>query len=170
MHNSKYFRTFWRSSFMPFAFLLPCLSLVVYRTPLHPLHQSSSTVPHLVDLLVWEPLARLEILLLERRIQHAQSPYFARRGRVVALDVCFGFAVGGLEGEGARGLSLSALRFHLTHMSSSSCCSNGSGCHGVCALDGCSGRGWRDAHRERGLGLGELERRERTSFLWCRHS
>lgn len=32
----------------------------------------------LVDLLVWEPLARLEVLLLKRRIQDTQSPYLSR--------------------------------------------------------------------------------------------
>ena len=58
----------------------------------------------LVYLLVREPLARLEVFLLERRIQHAQSPYLSCRGRVVALDVCFGFAVGCLQGKGAGGL------------------------------------------------------------------
>lgn len=57
---------------------------------------SSSGLRRLVNLLVREPLARLEILLLERRIQNAQSTYLARGGGVVALDVCFGFAVGGL--------------------------------------------------------------------------
>lgn len=60
----------------------------------------------LVDLLVREPLGRLQILLLQRRIKNTQSPYLAGRGRVVALYVGFGFAVGGLKGEGAGGLSL----------------------------------------------------------------
>ena len=32
----------------------------------------------LVNLLVREPLARLEVLLLKRRIQDTQSPYLAR--------------------------------------------------------------------------------------------
>lgn len=59
----------------------------------------------LVDLLVREPLGRLEVLLLQRRVQDAQSPYLARRGRVVALYVCFGLAVCGLQGEGAGSLS-----------------------------------------------------------------
>jgi hypothetical protein len=63
----------------------------------HPMHR-------LVNLLMREPLARLQILLLERRIQHTQPPYLARTRRVVALYVCFGFAVGGLEGEGTCGL------------------------------------------------------------------
>jgi len=64
-----------------------------------------SVLPKLVDLLVRKPLARLEILLLERPIQNTQSPYLAGRGRVVALDVCFGLAVGGLEGKRTCGLS-----------------------------------------------------------------
>lgn len=64
-----------------------------------------------------KPLGRFQVLLLQRRIQDAQSPYFARRRRVVALDVCFGFAVRGLQGEGAGSLlsieeNLSADAFH----------------------------------------------------------
>ena len=51
-----------------------------------------------------KPLASLEILLLERGIQHAEAADLARGRRVVALDVCFGLAVGGLEGERAGGL------------------------------------------------------------------
>lgn len=58
----------------------------------------------LVDLLVRKPLARLQILLLERRIQYAQPPYLAGAGRVVALDVRLLFPVGGLEGGCACGL------------------------------------------------------------------
>lgn len=58
----------------------------------------------LVDLLMREPLASLEILLLERRIEYTQSPYFSSAGRIVAFYVGFGFAVGGLEGEGTCGL------------------------------------------------------------------
>jgi hypothetical protein len=65
---------------------------------------SSLALLHLVNLLMRKPLARLQILLLERRIQHSQAPYFSRRRRVVALDVGFGFAVRGLEGEGTCGL------------------------------------------------------------------
>ena len=61
--------------------------------------------PPLIDLLMREPLARLEILLLKRRIQHAQSPYLARRRCVVAIYVGFGFAVRGLVGEGTCSLS-----------------------------------------------------------------
>jgi hypothetical protein len=53
-------------------------------------------MPRLIDLLMREPLARLQILLLERRIQHAQSPYLPRTRRVVTLYVGFGFAVRGL--------------------------------------------------------------------------
>jgi hypothetical protein len=53
---------------------------------------------------VREPLGRLEVLLLQRSVQHAQSPYLAGRGRVVSLDVCFGLAVRGLEGERAGSL------------------------------------------------------------------
>jgi hypothetical protein len=67
--------------------------------PTHKLPMSS-----LVDLLVRKPLARLEVLLRKRRIQYTQPPYLAGRGRVVALDVGFGFAVGSLEGEGSCGL------------------------------------------------------------------
>jgi hypothetical protein len=51
-----------------------------------------------------EPLARLKILLLERRIQYTQAPDLARRRRVVALDVGLLAAVGGLEGGGACSL------------------------------------------------------------------
>lgn len=51
-----------------------------------------------------EPLGRLEVLLLQRGVQHAQSPYLAGGGRVVALDVCLGLAVRGLEGERAGSL------------------------------------------------------------------
>jgi hypothetical protein len=58
----------------------------------------------LVNLLVRKPLARLEILLLERRIQHTQAPYLACARRIVAFDVRFGFAVRGLQGEGSCGL------------------------------------------------------------------
>jgi hypothetical protein len=59
---------------------------------------------HLVDLLMRKPLAWLEVLLLERRIQHTETPYLAGRGRIVSLDLGFSFAVGGLEGEGSCGL------------------------------------------------------------------
>ena len=52
-----------------------------------------------------EPLGRLEVLLLQRSVQHAESPYLASRGRVVSLDVCLGLAVRGLEGERAGSLS-----------------------------------------------------------------
>jgi hypothetical protein len=80
---------------------------------LNHLHDIQSIPPHptsgLVDLLMREPLARLQVLLLERRIQHAQPPYLARARRVVALDVGFGFAVCGLEGEGACGLDSQTL-------------------------------------------------------------
>jgi len=55
---------------------------------------------------VREPLGRLEVLLLQRGVQHAQSPYLAGGGRVVALDVCLGLAVRGLEGERAGSLLL----------------------------------------------------------------
>jgi len=57
-----------------------------------------------INLLMRKPLARLQILLLKRRIQHAQTPYLARARRVVARDVRFGFAVCSLEGEGTCGL------------------------------------------------------------------
>lgn len=60
--------------------------------------------PRLIDLLVWQPLVDLEILLLEGCVEDAQAADLAGRGCVVALDVCFGFAVGGLEGEDAGGL------------------------------------------------------------------
>jgi hypothetical protein len=58
----------------------------------------------LVNLLMREPLARLEVLLFKRCIQDAQSPYLPCARRVVACYLCFGFAVRGLEGEGACGL------------------------------------------------------------------
>jgi len=58
-----------------------------------------------------EPLARLKILLLKRRIQHAQSPYFACGRCVVAFYVGFGFAVRGLQGEGTCGLVLQCQRW-----------------------------------------------------------
>jgi hypothetical protein len=59
----------------------------------------------LINLLVRKPLARLQILLLERRIQHAQTPYLACTRRIIALDVRFSFAVCGLESEGSRSLN-----------------------------------------------------------------
>lgn len=68
---------------------------------------SSHDVPlqsSLIDLLMRKPLAGLQVLLLERRIQHTQPPYLARARGVVALNVGFGFAVCGLEGEGACSL------------------------------------------------------------------
>ena len=49
-----------------------------------------------------KPLARLQILLLERRVQYAHPSYLPRGGRVVSLDVRLLFAVCGLEGLGAR--------------------------------------------------------------------
>lgn len=67
---------------------------------------STQTHRRLVNLLVRKPLARLQVLLLQRGIQHAQTPYFARRRRVVAFYVGFGLAVGGLEGEGTCSLFL----------------------------------------------------------------
>lgn len=51
-----------------------------------------------------KPLGCLEVLLLQGSIQHPESPYLARRGRVVALYVCFGFAVRRLQGKRASGL------------------------------------------------------------------
>lgn len=59
-----------------------------------------------------KPLARLQILLLERRIQHPETPYLPRARRVVALDVGFGFAVCGLQGEGTCGLDRASARSH----------------------------------------------------------
>lgn len=58
----------------------------------------------LVDLLVREPLGRFEVLLLQRRVQNPQSPYLTCGRRIVALYVCFGLAVRGLQGECAGGL------------------------------------------------------------------
>ena len=55
----------------------------------------------LVDLLVREPLARLEVLLLERRIEDAHAADLAGARGVVAPDVCLLFAVGGLDGGGS---------------------------------------------------------------------
>ena len=62
-----------------------------------------SPIP-LVYLLMRKPLARPQILLLERGVEHAQAADFPRGGRVVAFYVGFRLAVGGLEGEGTRGL------------------------------------------------------------------
>ena len=56
-----------------------------------------------------KPLPRLEILLLERRIQYPHAPYLPRTGRVVAFYIRFGFAVGGLEGEGSCGLNTQSI-------------------------------------------------------------
>jgi hypothetical protein len=67
--------------------------------------RSFSDSAKLVYLLVREPLARLQILLLERRVQYTQPAYLARRRRVVALDVGLLFAVCRLEGGGACSLS-----------------------------------------------------------------
>lgn len=63
----------------------------------------------LVYLLVRKPLTRPQILLLERRVEHAQAADFPRGGRVVPLYVGFRLAVGGLEGEGTCGLRFISL-------------------------------------------------------------
>lgn len=59
-----------------------------------------------------EPLARLEILLLKRRIQDTQPPYLSRRRRIIAFYISFGFAVRGLQGEGTCSLFTIALAWH----------------------------------------------------------
>jgi hypothetical protein len=69
----------------------------------------------LVDLLVREPLASLEVLLLERRIQYAQTPYLARRRRIVALHVGLGLAVRRLERQRAGSLFISHVSFFVMH-------------------------------------------------------
>jgi len=58
----------------------------------------------LVDLLVRQPFVGLEILLLERRIQDAESPYLTRGRCVVAADFGFGLAVSGLQSNGTSSL------------------------------------------------------------------
>ena len=107
----------------------------------------------LIDLSVREPLARLEILLLKRGTENAQTPHFAGRRRVVALDVGFGLAVGGLEGESAGGLCEREEKRVLAG--------------DVCVMVVCFFYMFneRDKGKE-GKGKGQ----QRTSFLWCRHS
>jgi hypothetical protein len=73
------------------------------------------TRQELVDLLVREPLASLEVLLLERRIQYAQTPYLARRRRIVALHVGLGLAVRRLERQRAGSLFISRVSFFVMH-------------------------------------------------------
>jgi hypothetical protein len=73
------------------------------------------TRQELVDLLVREPLASLEVLLLERRIQYAQTPYLARRRRIVALHVGLGLAVRRLERQRAGSLFVSRVSFFVMH-------------------------------------------------------
>jgi hypothetical protein len=53
-----------------------------------------------------QPLPRLQILLLERRIQDSESANLPRARRVVALNLGFGLAVRSLQGKGARGLNI----------------------------------------------------------------
>lgn len=60
----------------------------------------------LVDLFVRKPLARLQILLLERRIHNTQPPNLACTWRIVALYVGFGLAVGSLKSQGTCSLLL----------------------------------------------------------------
>lgn len=53
-----------------------------------------------------KPLARLEILLLKRRVEHTESPDLTRGRCVVTLDVGLSLTVGGLEGDSASGLTM----------------------------------------------------------------
>jgi hypothetical protein len=73
------------------------------------------TRQELVDLFVREPLASLEVLLLERRIQYAQTPYLARRRRIVALHIGLGLAVRRLERQRAGSLFISRVSFFVMH-------------------------------------------------------
>ncbi len=67
-----------------------------------------SPFPLLINLLMRKPFTRLQILLLQRRIQYPQPPYLARRGCVVAFYLCFCFAVGCLQGQGTCRLEVEA--------------------------------------------------------------
>ena len=93
--------------YITFPFLSMSQSLVISGFVIHVTYANSplpGAFVHLVNLPMREPLAWLEILLFKRGIKDTQAPYFACRRRVVALDVGFGLAVGGLQGEGAGGL------------------------------------------------------------------
>lgn len=78
--------------------------LMIHAWPAHLTSSPLILYLRLIYLLVREPLARLQILLLKRRIQYTQSPYLASRRRVVALNLGLLLAVCGLKGGCAGGL------------------------------------------------------------------
>jgi hypothetical protein len=104
LHFTSYHIIYSNTSFNVFAFH-PCLRSRCHpSTPVSILDIHMTLLHALVDLLVRKPLARLKILLFERRIQNTQATYLTRTRRIISLDISLRFAISSLESKSARSL------------------------------------------------------------------